>query len=64
MDFTDFAPFTCVVLDWSSVSFGIEIVWDGKLLQKQILDDTPRIWSSSSLYADSVRKEVWFETWL
>ena len=66
IDFSDYAPFTCVVLDWSSAIFGVEIVWDGRLLQKQELDNTPRIWSSSSLYSNLVRKEreVWFESWM
>ena len=66
IDFSDFAPFTCVVLDWSSASFGLEIVWDGSVLQQEELGTTPRIWSSTSLYSNSVRKEreVWFKTWL
>lgn len=66
IDFSDFAPFTCIVLDWSLASFGLEIVWDGSVLQQQELGTTPRIWSSTSLYSKAVRKEreLWFQTWL
>ncbi|MGB2273412.1 MAG: NRDE family protein [Flavicella sp.] len=66
INFSDFAPFTCVVLDWTNANFSLEIIWDGKLLQCQELNNRPRIWSSSSLYSDAVQKDrqTWFKSWL
>ena len=55
-------PFTLVVVEWNSEMEFKELVWDGKNKHFQNLPLAPRIWSSSSLYNDSMKKErlQWF----
>lgn len=55
-------PFTLVIVDWNSSMEFKELVWDGKDKHYQNLPLEPKIWSSSSLYNDSMKKErlQWF----
>lgn len=62
-NFEDIEPFTIVIVDWNSNLKFYELVWDGinKHFTKLALE--PKIWSSSTLYNESMRKErlQWFE---
>jgi len=55
-------PFTLVMIDWNSSMEFKELVWDGIDKHFQKLPLAPKIWSSSSLYNDSMKKErlQWF----
>ncbi|MBZ9632034.1 NRDE family protein [Salegentibacter sp. LM13S] len=55
-------PFTVVIVDWSSVLFFAEFVWDGKQKHFKELAIQPQIWSSSPLYTSEMKKlrEEWF----
>lgn len=55
-------PFTIVAIDWSGDLKATELVWDGDKAHISLLDNEPRIWSSSTLY-DATMKEkrrTWF----
>jgi len=55
-------PFTLIIVEWdSSMSFK-ELVWDGHKKYFSNLPLEPSIWSSSSLYNNSMKKErlQWF----
>ena len=61
-DYTGIEPFTIVAIDWQTHREGIELVWDGVEAHFTALDDTPRIWSSSTLYTAGMKakREQWF----
>ena len=63
-DFEDIEPFTMVVVDWNSNLKFFDLVWDG--IKKHIteLPLEPKIWSSSTLYTQSMKLErkQWFDT--
>ena len=65
-DFYDIEPFTIVLVDWNSDLKGYELVWDGKKKHVQQLSQEPKIWSSSTLYDESMKEDrkKWFEEWL
>ncbi|MBN4070283.1 NRDE family protein [Olleya sp. AH-315-F22] len=58
----DVEPFTLVIPDWNVSLKLYELVWDG--IQKHFtnLPLEPKIWSSSSLYSEAMKKErlQWF----
>ena len=56
-------PFTLVVVEWSSSIEFKELVWDGFKKYFSKLPLQPKLWSSSSLYNDVMKKErlQWFE---
>lgn len=59
----DIEPFTIVISDWN---FGLkfyELVWDGKNKHFTELPLETKIWSSSTLYSDLMKKErqQWFD---
>jgi len=62
-DFNNIEPFTIVALDWQSDLLAIELVWDGREKHLTELDDSPRIWSSSTLYNSAARskRKTWFD---
>ena len=62
-DYTDIEPFTLIVLEYQSTLELYELVWDGETAHFQELPIAPRIWSSSSLYSEAMKKErrTWFE---
>lgn len=66
IDLKNVEPFTLIMLDWGKENVKIELVWDGFKKHIRTLDDTPRIWSSSTLYTDEMKKErqEWFQEWL
>jgi hypothetical protein len=55
-------PFTLVIVEWNSSMEFKELVWDGKKKHFSNLPLEPKIWSSSSLYNSSMKKErlQWF----
>jgi len=59
----DVEPFTLVIADWNNNLKYFELVWDG--IQKHFteLPMEPKIWSSSTLYSEDMKKErlQWFE---
>ncbi|MFI1745560.1 NRDE family protein [Thalassobellus sediminis] len=62
-DFDDIEPFTIVIADWNDTLKFYELVWDGEKKYFTKLPLEPKIWSSSTLYNVSMRKErlQWFE---
>lgn len=57
-------PFTMVIIDWKNALQIYQMVWDGNQKHIESLSKVPRIWSSSSLYSESMKKTrlQWFET--
>lgn len=65
-DFDNIEPFTIVMVDWSSDLRAYELVWDGHQKHFSALENSPKIWSSSTLY-DAETKQLriqWFEEWM
>ena len=61
-DYQGIEPFTIVAIDWSSDLKATELVWDGIKAHITILGDQPKIWSSSTLYDESMKdkRRSWF----
>jgi len=59
----DIEPFTMVIVDWSLGLKFYELIWDGKQKHVKALPLESKIWSSSTLYSESMQKErqQWFE---
>ncbi|MBE9488950.1 MAG: NRDE family protein [Bacteroidetes bacterium] len=55
-------PFTLVIADWNSNLKLFELVWDGEQKHFSALPLIPKIWSSSTLYSEVMKKErlQWF----
>lgn len=66
LDLTGIEPFTLIVIDWQDQRVAKELVWDGKDCHISDLGDTPRIWSSSTLYTQEMKKcrKEWFDAFL
>lgn len=63
-DIDNIAPFTLILFTNDQLS---QLVWDGKVKEKIILDkNTPHIWSSATLYDEQAKKnrEKLFKQWL
>jgi hypothetical protein len=62
-NFEGIEPFTLVIVEWSSAIQFKELVWDGINKHFSSLPFEPKIWSSSTLYNDSMKKErlQWFQ---
>ncbi|MEJ2113060.1 MAG: NRDE family protein [Flavobacteriaceae bacterium] len=62
-DFHDIEPFTLVIADWNNKLKFMELVWDGKQKHFKTLEKEPRIWSSSTLYSETMKTErhSWFK---
>ncbi|WP_299005661.1 NRDE family protein [uncultured Tenacibaculum sp.] len=65
-NFEGIEPFTIVLVDWSKSLQAYELVWDGDKKHFQELDETPKIWSSSTLYDEETKqlRKQWFTDWL
>jgi len=65
-DFSDIEPFTIVLIDWNNELKIYELVWDGTAKHFHKLPQEPKIWSSSTLYDESMKRDrkKWFEDWL
>ena len=57
--------FTLTIVDWNKNLELLEFVWDGKEKHLKIMSHEPHIWSSSTLYDESVKKLRldWFGDW-
>ncbi len=62
-NFKNIEPFTMVIVDWNISLKFYELVWDGNLKHFSSLPLEPRLWSSSTLYSETMKKErfQWFE---
>ncbi|MDD7886635.1 NRDE family protein [Flavivirga sp. 57AJ16] len=60
----DIEPFTMIIIDWNAGLKFYEMVWDGERKHFKPLPHEPRIWSSSTLYSEDMKKErlSWFES--
>lgn len=65
-DFFDIEPFTLILVDWENELNTYELVWDGIEKYFSKLTKEPKIWSSSTLYDQEMKKlrEDWFTSWL
>lgn len=56
-------PFTMIILDWENNLKLYQLVWDGNKKHVDQLPMEAQIWSSSSLYTDSMKsvRETWFK---
>lgn len=65
-NFLDIEPFTIILIDWESSLNVFELVWDGDIKHFSKLPNQPKIWSSSPLYTNEIKKvrESWFKDWL
>ena len=62
-NFTNVEPFTIVIADWNTNLQFFELVWDGETAHFIKLPLKTKIWSSSTLYSDEMKKErhQWFD---
>ena len=62
-DLNEIEPFTLVIVNWDTALQFFQLVWDGEQKHFQELPLAPKIWSSSSLYSDVMKKErlEWFQ---
>ncbi len=56
-NFINVEPFTIVVADWNTYLRFFELVWDGKEAHFNKLPLNTKIWSSSTLYSDNMKRE-------
>ncbi|WP_303317071.1 NRDE family protein [Flavivirga abyssicola] len=65
-DLRDIEPFTIIIADWSTTLKFYELVWDGENKYFKKLPNEPKIWSSSTLYTDEMKRErlSWFESFI
>ncbi|MEC3907134.1 NRDE family protein [Tamlana sp. 2201CG12-4] len=61
-DFNGIEPFTIVIADWNETLKFLELVWDGEKKHFKALPLAPKIWSSSTLYSETMKQERlnWF----
>lgn len=61
-DLNDVEPFTMVIADWNDSLRFLELVWDGQQKHLTELPLEPRIWSSATLYSETMKRErlLWF----
>ena len=59
-------PFTMIIIEWGKELKLFELIWDENEKYFKKLINKPKIWSSSTLYMDEIKKqrEKWFEDWL
>ena len=65
IDLKGVEQFTLAIVDWSVTLELIEFVWDGKQKHFKEMAQEPYIWSSSTLYDESVKqlRKDWFLDW-
>ncbi|MEL4456218.1 NRDE family protein [Lutimonas vermicola] len=66
IDLKNIEPFTLVVVDWKEKRKLYEFVWDGEQRFLKELDQSPHIWSSSTLFTSEMKnmRREWFAKWL
>ncbi|WP_299552603.1 NRDE family protein [Seonamhaeicola sp.] len=62
-DLKGIEPFTMVIVDWTAGLQLFELVWDGSKKHVSELPLEPKLWSSSTLYTEAMKKERqrWFK---
>lgn len=62
----DIEPFTIVIADWNNGLKFFELVWDGSEKHFSELPLEPKLWSSSTLYNESMKAErqKWFNDFI
>ncbi len=62
-DLKGIEPFTLVIIDWKVILNCYDLVWDGKNKYFRELPLKPKIWSSSTLFSQNMKKEreLWFK---
>src|SRR5690606_28790607 len=65
-NFNEIEPFTVIMVEWITEFKLFQLVWDGTDLHFSELPLTPKIWSSSPLYPENLKKrrEQWFSEFL
>ena len=66
LDLNGVEPFTMVIVDWNDNDLSLyELIWDEKEKQFNKLKNEPKIWSSSTLYEESIKdlRKQWFKDW-
>ena len=65
LDLNNIEPFTIVIVDWNTSLTLFEIIWDGAKKHISNLPLEAKVWSSSTLYSDSMKTErhQWFGEW-
>lgn len=55
-------PFTIIAIDWTGALKATELVWDGHKAHISVLNNEPKIWSSSTLYTRAMKdkRHEWF----
>lgn len=67
LDLTNIEPFTMVIVDWNNAQLNLfEFIWDEHKKHFSKLENAPKIWSSSTLYKDDIKKvrKTWFKNWV
>lgn len=65
-NFTEIEPFTVIIVDWNTDLQLFQLVWDGDNFHFSEKPLAPKIWSSSPLYPENLKKkrEQWFSEFL
>ncbi len=65
IDLKGVEQFTITIVDWKTTLELIEFVWDGMTKHIKTLSQEPHIWSSSTLYDESIKqlRLDWFASW-
>jgi len=65
IDLIGVEQFTLTIVDWNNELELIEFVWDGVEKHTKLMIQEPHIWSSSTLYDESVKqlRRDWFANW-
>lgn len=65
-DFKGIEPFTIILVEWKKELLLYELVWDGNISHFSEKPLAPRIWSSSLLYSEEMKKkrEAWFSEFI
>jgi len=65
VDLKGVEQFTLTIVDWNDTLQLIEFVWDGTKKHLKKMEQVPTIWSSSTLYDESIKqmRKDWFDDW-
>jgi hypothetical protein len=65
-NFAEIEPFTAILVEWSDDVRLFQLVWDGLDYHFSEEPLAPKIWSSSPLYPENLKKkrELWFSSFL
>ena len=67
LDLDGVEPFTMVIVDWNDNELYLyELIWDENKKHFNKLKNEPKIWSSSTLYKESIKevRKQWFKDWV